>query len=41
MPGLFAIKLYAGIGQVIEDLAMIIEGSTVDDWNGKVAYIPL
>jgi hypothetical protein len=41
MPGLFAIKLYAGIGQVIEDMVMIIEGSTVDEWNGKVEYIPL
>jgi hypothetical protein len=41
MPGLFAVIQSAPTGQVIDDLAVLIECSLEGEWEGRVIYIPM
>jgi hypothetical protein len=41
MPGVFATRNNAPVGQVIEDLLILSECGTAGEWEGKVLYLPL
>jgi hypothetical protein len=41
MPGVFEVARSRPHGAVIEDLLLIIECSTPDEWAGQVHYLPL
>lgn len=41
MPGVFAVPCTASIGQVIADLQLLTECSTVGEWEGQVLFLPL
>ena len=41
MSGIFAVRQGLDPGQVIEDLALLVECSLDDEWNGQVQYLPL
>jgi hypothetical protein len=41
MPGVFAVSQLAPIGQVIEDLLLLVECSLPGEWEGQVRYVPL
>ena len=41
VPGVFVISRSAPIGQVIEDLLLLLECSLEDDWQNQVIYLPL
>jgi hypothetical protein len=40
MPGLFAVPRDVPVGVVIEDLLLIAEYSSEEDWQGRVTYLP-
>ena len=41
MPGLFLIPQNLQIGEVIENLLLIAEGSLDNEWDGQIRYLPL
>ena len=41
MPGLIAVPRDVTIGDAIEDLLLIAEYSSEEDWHGQVSYLPL
>jgi len=41
MAGVVIVSLDAGIGQVIEDLLLLLDSVPVADWQGTVQYLPL
>ena len=41
MPGLFLILQDHQVGEVIEDLLLIAEGSLDNEWDGQIRYLPL
>jgi hypothetical protein len=41
MPGIIAVAQSIAIGAAIDDLALVIECSTPDDWRNQVRYLPL
>jgi hypothetical protein len=41
MPGVFEVKRTAPIGQVIEDILLLVECSLDDEWEGQIVYLPL
>ncbi len=41
MPGIFALAADTPIGQAIEDLLLLAEGSLEGEWDGQVLYLPL
>ena len=41
MPGVFEVRLGTPIGQVLDDILLLAECSFDDEWEGRVAYIPL
>ncbi len=41
MPGVFEVRQAVPIGVAIEDLALLIECSMQDEWEGQVRYLPL
>ncbi len=41
MPGVFIVPHDARIHQVIEDIILLTECSTEDEWEGQVYYLPL
>ena len=41
MPGVIEIHNDAPIGRVIEDLFMILECGTIEDFDGQIYYLPL
>ena len=41
MPGVFEVDITAPIGAVIEDILLIIELSTENEWENRIGYIPL
>ena len=41
MPGVFAVTPNVRLGQVIDDLALILELTSHEEWAGLVAYLPL
>lgn len=40
MPGVFAVRSLAPIGQTIDDLLMLVECSQPGEWEGQVRYLP-
>jgi hypothetical protein len=41
MPGVFEVSRTAPIGQVIEDILLLVEGSLAGEWEGQIIYLPL
>jgi hypothetical protein len=41
MPGVFVVPNQLPIGQAIEDLVLLAEGSEEEEWDGQVRYLPL
>jgi len=41
MPGVFGISQTLSIGEVIEDLILIVEYSLENEWQGQVRFLPL
>lgn len=41
MPGVFEVSRTAPIGQVIEDIVLLIECSLDGEWAGQIIYLPL
>lgn len=41
MPGVFLIGASMPIGQSIDELTFVMEGSTPEEWNDLVTYFPL
>jgi hypothetical protein len=41
MPGIIAVAQSMAIGAAIDDLALVIECSTPDEWRNQVRYLPL
>lgn len=41
MPGVFEVSRETPLGQAIEDLILIAEGSVPGEWEGQVRYLPL
>ena len=41
MPGLIAVPRDVPVGVAIEDLLLIAEYSSKEDWQGQVSYLPL
>ena len=41
MPGIVVVGQTLAIGQVIEDLALLVECSDEGEWEGQVIYLPL
>ena len=41
MPGVFEVSRTAPIGQVIEDILLLVEGSLEGEWEGQIIYLPL
>lgn len=41
MPGVIAVSQYAAIGNVIDDLALLHDVSTENEWEAQVVYLPL
>ena len=41
MPGVFEVSRNIALGQVIDDIALLAEASTQDEWEGIIRYLPL
>lgn len=41
MPGVFEVNRAAPIGQVIEDILLLVECSLEGEWEGQIIYLPL
>lgn len=41
MPGVFVVRRSLTVRQSIEELEIIVSGSTVDEWDGRVIFLPL
>jgi hypothetical protein len=41
MPSVFEVSRTAPIGQVIEDILLLVEGSLEGEWEGQIIYLPL
>ena len=41
MPGVIAVPQSLAVGQVIEDLLLVVQCSVPADWTQQVAYLPL
>jgi hypothetical protein len=41
MAGVFEVSRTAPIGQVIEDILLLVEGSLEGEWEGQIIYLPL
>lgn len=41
MPGVFQVEQSAGIGQIIEDLLLLVECSLEGEWDGRILFLPL
>jgi Domain of unknown function (DUF5615) len=41
MPGVFEISSTLSIGMALEELILVVECSTLGEWNGRVTYLPL
>jgi hypothetical protein len=41
MPGVFEVNSSAPIGQVIEDILLLVELSFEGEWEGQIGYLPL
>jgi hypothetical protein len=41
MPGVFEVGQMAAIGQVIDDMLLVVECGYENEWEGQVRYLPL
>ena len=41
MPGLFEVSREVSVGNAIDDILLIAEGSLEGEWEGQVQYLPL
>ena len=41
MPGVFEVRFGLAIGQAIEDILLLATYSFEEEWEGRVAYLPL
>jgi hypothetical protein len=41
MPGVIAVSRSLAVGQVIEDLPLVVQCSAPADWTHQVVYLPL
>jgi Domain of unknown function (DUF5615) len=41
MPGVFEVSRRVPLGQVIEDLLLLVECSREGEWEGQIRYLPL
>jgi len=41
MTGLILVRQAAALGQVIDDLVLIAEATTAEEWNGTIVFLPL
>ena len=41
MPGVFEVATHAPVGEVIEDMLLLIGASVEGEWEGQVRYLPL
>ena len=41
MPGVFEVSRRTPIGEVIDDILLIAEGSFPQEWEGQVRYLPM
>lgn len=41
MPGVIEVSFSVSIGQVIEDILLIVECSSETEWEGRVEHLPL
>jgi hypothetical protein len=41
MPGVIAVAQSTAVGEAIDDLVLVLECSTPDDWSSQVRYVPL
>jgi hypothetical protein len=41
MPGIIEVRISAGIGTIVDELALMIEASTPDEFENQVRYIPI
>ena len=41
MPGVFEASPFSPIGQVIEDILLLVELSFENEWEGKIGFLPL
>jgi hypothetical protein len=41
MPSVFQVEQSAGIGQIIEDLLLLVECSLEGEWDNRIQFLPL
>ena len=41
MTGLILVRQTAALGQVIDDLVLIAEATTTEEWKGTIVFLPL
>ena len=41
MTGLILVRQTAALGEVIDDLVLIAEATTAEEWNGTIVFLPL
>jgi hypothetical protein len=41
MTGLILVRQTAALGQVIDDLVLIAEATTAEEWKGTIVFVPL
>ena len=41
MTGLILVRQIAALGQVIDDLVLVAEATTSEEWKGKIVFLPL
>lgn len=41
MPGVFIVNTDFAIGEIIENIILLAECSTADEWEGQVVFLPL
>jgi len=41
MPGVFEVSMTSPIGQVIEDILLLVDLSFENEWEGKIVFLPL
>ena len=41
MPGVFEVSPHAAIGEIVDDILLILDTSRDREWDGQVRYLPL
>jgi hypothetical protein len=41
MPGVFEVKRMSGLGKIINELALLVEASHENEWEGQIVFIPM